>query len=480
MSPTDPKHAIPSFNGKNFSSWQTSMIGIFSFYQVLDIVVGVKPYSDDFETGTDGKIKLDSSGKGKYLPTDEQLDPDAPIRTQRPKIDVSGSDAATKLASKTASMVLQAKYDEKNMKALGYISMALDTSYHFLLEGETRAFVIWDRIQEKYGKVGLVSGFSSFQSLFNYRCDNKPIRAQIARMEDLRHKVSQSGIAVNDMWFSLIILNSLPQSYQILATTLLSMREKMDELNPSDIIAKIEEEETHRKSAKASSDAHINRISQTKTLPLRCTREGCPRPEGSHNTENHWENGKRPSGSGSGNNKGGGNKGKGKPGGNNRKKGSGSKADLKTIRFDDKELDSAMAANTISTTLYSTSETTSYNTKWMCDTGCTRHVTNNMQDFTEYQPFSKPGKARIGDGSEIPIIGYGKVKLNHINSRREHVEIILDEVLYVPKASGRFFAPRVAVQKGREISIKENYLKLFKTLRDGRRGLEVIYAQDNL
>ncbi|KAF7964684.1 hypothetical protein HWV62_4187 [Athelia sp. TMB] len=63
MPPTDPKHSIPSFNGKNFSSWQTSMIGIFSFYQVLDIVVGVKPYSDDFETGTDGKIKLDSNGK---------------------------------------------------------------------------------------------------------------------------------------------------------------------------------------------------------------------------------------------------------------------------------------------------------------------------------------------------------------------------------------------------------------------------------
>ncbi|KAF7964409.1 hypothetical protein HWV62_8471, partial [Athelia sp. TMB] len=321
MSLTDPKHAIPSFNGKNFSSWQTSMIGIFSFYQVLDIVVGVKPYIDDFDTNSDGTVKLDKDGKGKYLPTDEQLDPNLPIRTPRPKIKVTGSSATEIATAKETSMALQAKYDEKNMKAVGYISMALDTSYHFLLEGETRAYVIWDRIQDKYGKVGLVSGFSSFQSLFNYRCDNKPIRAQIARMEDLRHKVSQSGIAVNDMWFSLIILNSLPQSYQILATTLLSMREKMDELSPSDIIAKIEEEETHRKSAKASSDAHINRISQTKTLPLRCTREGCPRPEGSHNTENHWENGKRPSGSGSGNNKGGGNKGKSKPGGNNRKKG---------------------------------------------------------------------------------------------------------------------------------------------------------------
>lgn len=69
MSLTDTKHAIPIFNGKNYSSWSTSMIGIFSFYQVLDIVVGMKPYADDFEQDSNKKIKVDSNGKGTYLPT---------------------------------------------------------------------------------------------------------------------------------------------------------------------------------------------------------------------------------------------------------------------------------------------------------------------------------------------------------------------------------------------------------------------------
>ncbi|KZP19897.1 hypothetical protein FIBSPDRAFT_892288 [Athelia psychrophila] len=259
MSPTDPKHSMPTFNGKNYSTWSTSMIGIFSFYQVTDIVVGVKPYIEDFEVDTStGKVVLDADGKAKYLPTDEMLNPDLPIRTPRPKLELGTGSADAKLVTKTASLALQAKYDEKNMKALGYIHMSLDASYHHLLEGETRAHIIWDKLKEKYGKVGLVSGFSSFQSLFNYRCDgSKPIRPQIALMENLRHKVSTSGIAVSDMWFSLIILNSLPQSYQILGTTILSMRSKMDDLNPSDIIAKIEEEETHRRSNRAGADTSV-------------------------------------------------------------------------------------------------------------------------------------------------------------------------------------------------------------------------------
>ncbi|KZP13643.1 hypothetical protein FIBSPDRAFT_897200 [Athelia psychrophila] len=242
MSPTDPKHQMPTFNGKNYSTWSTSMIGIFSFYQVTDIIVGVKPYEEDFEVDTStSKIKLNTDGKSKYLPTDEILDPSLPIRTLRPKLDVgSASDPVANLATKVASLALQAKYDEKNMKALGYIHMSLDASYHHLLEGETRAHKVWERIKDKYGKVGLVSGFSSFQSLFNYRCDgSKPIRTQIAQMENLRHKVTTSGIDVSDMWFSLIILNSLPQSYQILGTTILSMRTKMQELDPFEIIAKI-------------------------------------------------------------------------------------------------------------------------------------------------------------------------------------------------------------------------------------------------
>lgn len=144
------------------------MIGIFSFYQVLDIVVGMKPYEDDFEKDTNNKLKLESDGKGTFLPTGKKLFPNEPIRTNRPKFDESGSDATAKAAAKKLSMELQAKYDEKNMKALGYITMALDVSYHHLLEGETQAHIIWDRIKEKYGKVGLVSGFSSFQSLFNF------------------------------------------------------------------------------------------------------------------------------------------------------------------------------------------------------------------------------------------------------------------------------------------------------------------------
>ena len=90
------------------------------------------------------------------------------------------------------------------------------------------------------------------------------------------------------------------------------------------------------------------------------------------------------------------------------------------------------------------------NSEWLMDSGCNRHVTSHLEDYVSYQRFSKPGSAEIANKEELPILGMGIVIIKHICTDGRHINIRLDNVLYVPKASGRFYSTGAATQKGCE------------------------------
>ena len=84
------------------------------------------------------------------------------------------------------------------------------------------------------------------------------------------------------------------------------------------------------------------------------------------------------------------------------------------------------------------------------DSGCNRHVTSHLKDYVSYQQFSKPGSAEIANKEELLILGMGKVIIKHIHTDGKHINIRLDNVLYVPNASGHFYSTGAATQKGCE------------------------------
>ena len=90
------------------------------------------------------------------------------------------------------------------------------------------------------------------------------------------------------------------------------------------------------------------------------------------------------------------------------------------------------------------------NSEWLMDSGCNRHVTSHLEDYVSYQQFSKPGSAEIANKEELPILGMGIVIIKHIRTDRKHINIRLDNVLYVPNASRRFYSTGAATQKGCE------------------------------
>ena len=82
------------------------------------------------------------------------------------------------------------------------------------------------------------------------------------------------------------------------------------------------------------------------------------------------------------------------------------------------------------------------------DSGCNRHVTSHLEDYVLYQHFVKPGSAEIANKEELPILGMGIVIIKHYHTDGKHSNIRLDNVLYMPNASGRFYSTGAATQKG--------------------------------
>ena len=84
------------------------------------------------------------------------------------------------------------------------------------------------------------------------------------------------------------------------------------------------------------------------------------------------------------------------------------------------------------------------------DSGCNRHVTSHLEDYISYQGFVKPGSAEIANKEELLILGMGIVIFKHHHTDGGQINVRLDNILYVLKASRRFYSTRAATQKGCE------------------------------
>ena len=75
---------------------------------------------------------------------------------------------------------------------------------------------------------------------------------------------------------------------------------------------------------------------------------------------------------------------------------------------------------------------------------------SHLEDYVSYQHFVRPGSAEIANKEDLLILGMGIVIIKHYHTDGKYTNIRLVNVLYVPKASGRFYSTGAATQKGCE------------------------------
>ena len=113
----------------------------------------------------------------------------------------------------------------------------------------------YDHLKETYGGVGSTAIFNLWIELTQVRLDNNsPLAPQLAKLNEARVKLANASMGVSDIQYCLILLHSLPKSYDIVASTLLASG-PATALKYSEITARILNEEGRKAGPSASLNA---------------------------------------------------------------------------------------------------------------------------------------------------------------------------------------------------------------------------------
>ena len=100
---------------------------------------------------------------------------------------------------------------------------------------------------------------------------------------------------------------------------------------------------------------------------------------------------------------------------------------------------------------------------WILDSGAIDHMTPNKENFMRFNPIDKGRYVKTADGTLLPVMGIGTIKLDPIG--------LLTQVFYIPK----LFVSLVSVQrlaKNKEYNILFDDLNAFFVIRFSDGGLD--------
>lgn len=75
------------------------------------------------------------------------------------------------------------------------------------------------------------------------------------------------------------------------------------------------------------------------------------------------------------------------------------------------------------------------------------HMSHKKEWFENYQEFDEPDGVRIGDGTILPVIGYGNIRILAY-SGVEWIYRYMENVCYVPNLQVNLFSGITAMDKG--------------------------------
>jgi hypothetical protein len=246
----------------------------------------------------------------------------------------------------------------------------------------------WDRLSATYGGTsGSTTVFNLWIQLTQARLDNtSPMASQLTKLNEAHVALSNANMGITDVQFSLILLNALPASYEVLASTILASGAP-SALQHSEIIAHILNEEGRHASGSASLNA-------ARAAPIKnkgkgrgkdhsgltchyCQKKGHIKPNCRKLKKDEVGGKKKEEGSSA----------------------SGKSANSHVLVETTASI-TEVTDNEISASLYA-----ARSDRWMLDSGAMHHITPHKSDFSSYTPQS--GSVHLGDKSAQDQIGVG-------------------------------------------------------------------------
>jgi hypothetical protein len=324
-----------------------------------------------------------------------------------------------------------------------YLCLYIDQDVHSLVASDVQFLTFkskWDALKALYsGQEGSTSVFNMWIALVQTKFDDaSPLAPQLAKLNELRVALANANMGVTETQYSLILLNALPSSYETVATILLASGPATS-LKPSDISARVINEEGRRSGPSASlnaaarapiksSDKGKGKKRDHSMLTCHyCGKKGHIQPDCRKKKKDDAEKAKKDGASGSG------------------QKAANSHVLVPTTASI-KEVDED---NSVGVALYAAEHV-----RWMMDSGATHHITPHRSDFKTYTPCN--GTVRLGDKSTIDQVGVGSV----VFKTSLGTPITLSNVLHLPEVKMRFMSTHALAQKGADVMFTKDSLKI--------------------
>lgn len=99
---------------------------------------------------------------------------------------------------------------------------------------------------------------------------------------------------------------------------------------------------------------------------------------------------------------------------------------------------------------------------WLMDSGCTEHITNNINDYITYTPFELPKEVYLAKvGAKMDFIGFGVIRAV-INYNDKQFSVELNDVLYIPDAAHRYLSIRRLDKQGMYVNYGNNKASILR------------------
>jgi Reverse transcriptase (RNA-dependent DNA polymerase)/Integrase core domain/gag-polypeptide of LTR copia-type/GAG-pre-integrase domain len=296
----------------------------------------------------------------------------------------------------------------------------------------TTCHTVWKEIKRLYGGIGAMSSFNTWVALTRTNLDESiPMLPQLQKLNDARVTLESNNMKVSDIQFCFILIQALPESWTHVASTILAIGDPAN-LTAQIISDRIINEESRRSGASAS----LNKIApikkngdkadKSKIKCYYCQKNGHKSNECRKKKKDTEENETKGKGSGAQTTK-------------------SVNAHMGTASIEEVDDNDDLPVS-----LYAAARS-----RWMVDSGATHHITPHRSDFTNWTPAE--GVVSLGGHAEIRQTGTGTVTIHPSGGTKI---VHLHNVMHVPDAGARYFSVSALMQKGGQITFKDNKLSI--------------------
>ena len=329
----------------------------------------------------------------------------------------------------------QDEWDSIQKRTKAYLRLYVKPEVYSLITSDTEFPSFkdkWDKLKQVYGgATGSTTIFNVWIQLTQARLDDsQPMTSQLAKLNEARVNLSNASMGVTNTQYCLILLNALPSSYEIVATTILASGAPSS-LSHSEIIARILNKEGRRSGSSAAlnsarapikSDGKKKRKDHSNLTCHYCNKKGHIKPDCRKKKQDKLGN----------------------------KEGNSSSKAANTHILTNTSASIEEVNDDLTAALYATDA----KPRWMMDSGATHHITPCRTDFKDYSLVN--GTIRLGDKSTVNQIGAGTV----VFKSPQGYEITLSNVLHVPAVKTQFMSTSALTQKGALVTFDEKAFKV--------------------